>query len=226
MFIGHLAPALAARALTDEAPKLGVLFLGAQLVDIAFFSFALVGLENFRISPGITAMSPLDLYDYPFTHSLLGSAIWAIGFAIVIGLAQRNLVAASWAGIVVISHWVLDWLTHRPDLTISGSGQTYGLGLWNYPLAAISIELGFFGVAFWLYLRRTKGPVGPPIIMLALLLAMQAFAWFGPEPVSAGPGFMILGLISFVLMICLGTWVSSTRWHRTTVGLGVASPPP
>ena len=173
MFIGHLAPALAARAITDEAPKLGVLFLGAQLVDIAFFSFALVGIENFRISPGITAMSPLDLYDYPFTHSLLGSAIWAVGFAIVIGFAQRNLVAASWAGIVVISHWVLDWLTHRPDLTISGSGQTYGLGLWNYPLAAISIELGIFGAAFWLYSRRTKGPVGPPIIMLLLLLAMR-----------------------------------------------------
>ena len=192
MFIGHLAPALAARALTDEAPKLGVLFLGAQLVDIAFFSFALVGLENFRISPGITAMSPLDLYDYPFTHSLLGSAIWAIGFAIVIGFAQRNLVAAS----------------------------------WDYPLATIGVELGILGLAFWMYLRRTKGPVLPPIIMLAILLAMQAFAWFGPEPVSAGPGFTILGLMSFAIMICLGTWVSSTRWHRTTVGLGVASPPP
>ena len=100
MFIGHLAPAFAARAITDEAPRLGVLFFAAQLVDIAFFSFALVGLENFRIVPGITAMSPLDLYDYPITHSLLGTALWAAGLAIIVGILMRNAVAATWAAVV------------------------------------------------------------------------------------------------------------------------------
>ena len=225
MFIGHLAPALAARAITDEAPKLGVLFLGAQLVDIAFFSFALFGLENFRVVPGITAMSPLDLYDYPITHSLLGSAIWAAGFAILVGVLMRNAVAATWAAIVVISHWLLDWVSHRPDLTITGSGETFGLGLWNYPLPAIAVELGILGLAFWMYLKRTKGPTVPPLIMLGVLLVLQAYAWFGPAPTSAGPVFLFMGLASFGLMIALGAWVSSTRWHRTKVGLGVASTP-
>ena len=225
MFIGHLAPALAARAITDEAPKLGMLFLGAQLVDIAFFCFALFGLENFRIVPGITAMSPLDLYDYPITHSLLGSAIWAAGFAILVGVLMRNAVAATWAAIVVMSHWLLDWVSHRPDLTITGSGETFGLGLWNYPLPAIAVELGIFGLAFWFYLKRTKGPVVPPLIMLGVLLVLQVYAWFGPEPTSAGPVFLFMGLTSFGLMIALGAWVSSTRWHRTKVGLGVASAP-
>lgn len=226
MFIGHLAPAFAARAITDEAPKLGVLFLGAQLVDVAFFTFAIFGIENFRISPGITAMSPLELYDYPITHSLMGTAVWAAGFACVVGFLLRNMVAAAWAGIVVLSHWLLDWLTHRPDLTIAGGETTYGLGLWDRPLLAIAAELGLLGLAYWWYLRRTKGPVAPPLIMLAILLAMQAYAWFGPEPVSAGPGFIATGLLSFAIMIGLGAWVSSTRWHRTKVGLGVASPPP
>ena len=225
MFIGHLAPALAARAITDEAPKLGVLFLGAQLVDVAFFSLALFGLENFRIVPGITAMSPLDLYDYPITHSLLGSAVWAAGLAIIVGLLMRNAVAATWAAIVVMSHWLLDWVSHRPDLTITGTGETFGLGLWDYPLLTIVVELGIFGLAFWMYLKRTKGPAAPPLIMLGILLVMQAFAWFGPEPTSAGPAFIVPGLISFGLMIALGVWVSSTRWHRTKVGLGVASAP-
>ena len=225
MFIGHLAPAFAARAITDEAPRLGVLFFAAQLVDIAFFSFALVGLENFRIVPGITAMSPLDLYDYPITHSLFGTALWAAGLAIIVGILMRNAVAATWAAVVVLSHWVLDWVSHRPDLTLAGSGETYGLGLWNYPLPAIAIELGIFGLAFWMYLKRTKGPVAPPLIMLGLLLAMQAYSWFGPEPVAANVAFILIGLLSFGIMVALGTWVSSTRWHRTKVGLGVASTP-
>ncbi len=38
MFVGHYSAAFAATAL-PKAPKLGTLFVAAQLVDIAFFSF-------------------------------------------------------------------------------------------------------------------------------------------------------------------------------------------
>ena len=89
MFIGHFAPAMVA-ATHPKAPGLGTLFVAGQLLDFGFFGLALAGIEKFRITPGITEMVPLDLYDMPYTHSLLGSAIWAAAFALLIWLFTRN----------------------------------------------------------------------------------------------------------------------------------------
>ena len=219
-----MAPAFAARAITSEAPNLGTLFVAAQLVDIVFFIFVLGGIEHLRVVPGITAMNPLDLYHMPYTHSLFGTAGWALGFALVVGMFLRNAVAATWAGLVVLSHWVLDWVSHRPDLTINGAGEKLGLGLWNYPVAAIVVELTIFGLALSWWLSRTRGPFLPPVILVVVMLAMQAYNWFGPEPQSAEPTFLLLGLFAFAVMIGLAYWVGSTRWHRNEVGLGVANP--
>ena len=82
MFIGHFAPALVA-ATHPKAPNLGVLFVGAQLIDFGFFVFVLAGIEHLRIVPGITAMNSLDLYSMPYTHSLAGSVVWGAGFALL-----------------------------------------------------------------------------------------------------------------------------------------------
>lgn len=225
MFIGHFAPAFAARAVTSEAPKLGTLFIAAQLTDWAFFLFVLGGVEHMRLTPGITAMNPLDFYHYPITHSLAGTAGFALAMAVVVGFTLRNAVAATWAAIVVLSHWVLDWISHRPDLTLAGGDEKFGLGLWNYPWWAMAVELSLVGLAVWWYMRRTKGPVGPIAILLAVMMMMQAINWFGPEPKDAGAPFVLLGMLAFGILTFLAFWVGGTRWHRNEIGLGVASPP-
>ena len=120
MFIGHFAPAFLARGISEDAPRLGVLFIGAQLTDWALFTLTLGGIERVRIVPGITAMNPLDLYYMPYTHSILGTALWAMGFAALIWLGTRSLVAASWAAFVVASHWVLDLLVTKDERWHSG----------------------------------------------------------------------------------------------------------
>lgn len=223
MFIGHFAPAFAARAITDEAPKLGTLFLAAQLVDWAFFLLAIVGIEKLRLVPGITTMNSLDLYHMPYTHSLAGSAIWAIGFGMVIWLVTRNLVGATWGALVVMSHWLLDLLVHRPDLTIAGGETRYGFGLWNAPSIEMPLEIGIVLLAYWFYIRRTKGPLVPPLILLAALLLFQAIDWFGTKPATAGIGMYLLALASYGFLTALAIWVQSTRWHKNKVGLAVPS---
>ncbi|MBX7540411.1 hypothetical protein [Qipengyuania sphaerica] len=225
MFIGHFAPAFIARGFTEEAPKLGTLFVAAQLVDWAFFTFAIFGMEHLRIVPGITAMNPMDLYHMPYTHSLVGSAAWAVGFAVLIALLTKNMVAATWAAIVVMSHWLLDLLVHRPDLTISGGEEKLGFGLWNYPAIAMPLEIGLVLLAFWFYVSRTKGPVAPPLVLIGVMLLFQAIDWFGPPPEEAGLGMYLLALFAYAVMTGLAFWVGSTRWHRNEVGLGVASKP-
>jgi hypothetical protein len=225
VFIGHWAPAFAAAALSKKAPGLGKLFVAAQLVDWGFFAFATVGIEKMRIVPGITAMNPLDLYHMPYTHSLLGACVWALAFALVMLVLRLGTTAAMIGAGVVVSHWFLDLLVHRPDLTLAGGDVKVGLGLWNAPMAAIVVELIVLGVCFWWYLRRTKGPIVPPLILMLVLLAMQAVNWFGPPPESAGLGLYLTALAAFLVATVTAAWVGTTRRHKREVGLAVASYP-
>lgn len=223
MFIGHWAPAFAAAALSKRAPGLGTLFVAGQLVDWGFFALATVGLEKMRVVPGITAMNPLDLYHMPYTHSLLGTFVWALVFALVMLVTRKGTMAALIGGAVVVSHWFLDLLVHRPDLTLAGGDAKLGLGLWNAPVATVVVELVLVGVCFWWYLRRTKGPIMPPLILLALLLAMQSVNWFGPQVEEASIGFYLTALLAFMIATFFAAWVGTTRWHKREVGLAVAS---
>ena len=222
MFIGHFAPALLARGITEDAPKLGVLFIAAQLVDWAFFTFAIFGIEQLRIVPGITAMNPYDLVFMPYSHSLLATAGWALVFGVVVGVVLRNIVAAAWGAIVVLSHWLLDLLVHRPDLTIAGGEDKYGLGLWNTPHIEMPLEIGLVLLAYWFYISRTKGPVIPPLILLAAMLLFQAINWFGPQPQTAGVGMYLSVFLSYGILTAMAFWVQSTRWHKNQRGLAVA----
>lgn len=223
MFIGHWAPAFAAAAVAPESPRLGTLFIAAQLVDWAFALFVLGGFEHLRLVPGITAMNPLDLYHMPLSHSLLGSAAFAALFGVAIGAGLRNAVAGTWAAAVVLSHWLLDLLVHRPDLTLAGGADKLGWGLWDLPAIAIPLELALTLGAFVWYVRATKGPLGPPLILIAVMLALQTFNWFGPEP-QGSPAAMVLTMaLAFAIVTALAFWVGRTRWHKRHVGLAVAS---
>lgn len=221
MFIGHWSAAFVAAAAHKRAPKLGTLFVAAQLVDWGFFALATVGVEKMRVVPGATAMNPLDLYHMPYTHSLFGTALWALTFALGLLVWRRDAVTAVLGGAVVLSHWLLDLLVHRPDLTLAGHAPRLGLGLWNYPAIAISLELVLTLGAFVLYVRRTRGPVAPPLILISLLLAMQSIDWFGPPPESAGPALYLTALAAFALATWVAYWVGNTRWHKREVGLAV-----
>lgn len=214
MFIGHYSAAFVA-ATSPKAPRLGTLFVAAQLVDLAFFSFVLLGVEHMRLVPGITAMNPMDLYNMPWTHSLIGALAWSAGFALLIRLWMRSNAAALIGGAVVFSHWLIDLLVHRPDLTLAGGPPPFGLGLWNYPAIEMPLELILaYGTLAW-FTRRTRGPWMPVAALAVAMAAFQAFNWFGPEPATIvdppPPSLAILGLLAYVLLALLAWWVSLTR---------------
>lgn len=223
MFIGHFAPAFVAAAVSPRSPRLGTLFMAAQLVDWGFFSLALVGAEHMRIDPQASVMVPFDLYDMPYTHSLIGAGLWALACLLVVGLAQRSLFAGLLAGLVVISHWPLDWLVHVPDLTLDGEPPKFGLGLWNYPAIAMPLELLLTGGAFAFYLRKTRGPIGPPLVLLGVMLLFQAVNWLAPHPEEAGAFVYLQALFAFAVLTALAMWVGENRWIQKRGGLAFAA---
>jgi len=218
MFIGHWAPALAVAAATPRAPKLGTLFIAAQLVDWAFFALLLTGTEHMRVVPGITAMNPMDLYDMPITHSLAGSLGWAASFALLVYLFTRDRFAALVSGAVVLSHWFLDLLVHRPDLTLAGQPPKLGFGLWNYPAVEMPLEILItFGALAW-YARRNRGPILPIIVLGAVVALLQSVDWFGPKPETVGPGTSYLAFFAYGAAALAAWWVGRTRALLSTRG--------
>ena len=115
MFLGHHAAAFAAKPLAPRV-SLGTLIAAALLVDLLWPILLILGLEHVRIAPGITAVTPLDFYDYPITHSLVAVLGWSIAMALLV--RKHPLVV----GATVFSHWVLDFITHRPDLPLWPGG--------------------------------------------------------------------------------------------------------
>jgi len=185
MFVGHYGVSFAAKK-ADPTVPLWVLFVAVQLLDVAWAPFVLLGIEKVRIVPGITASNPLDLYYMPYTHSLVAALLWSVAALVVYRLAAGG--SGAKAGLIVaaavFSHWVLDFIVHRPDLPLYDDSAKVGLGLWNHPTAAFGLEAAVLFVGMWLYFRTAAGRRGAIGAFGLLMLAIQAYVFFGPPPVS------------------------------------------
>jgi len=154
MFIGHFAVGYAAKRWAPNL-SLAVLFASAIFADLLWPVLVALGLEHVRIAPGITASTPLEFISYPYSHSLLTLALFGalLGW-IVSALGRRPLVAIVLA--LVVSHWVLDVITHIPDMPLYPGGPKFGLGLWNSVPVTLVVETVMFGVGVWIYAAATN----------------------------------------------------------------------
>ena len=186
MFVGHYGVSFAAKRL-DQSVPLWALFIAVQLLDVLWAPLVLLGIEKVWIVPGITASNPLDLYYMPYTHSLVAAVIWSAAALLLYRLLAgpgRAEKAALVVGLAVFSHWVLDLLVHRPDLPLYDDTAKIGLGLWNLPFVAFALEAALLFGGMWLYLILGTRPRLPMMLFGLVMLAIQAYIFFGPAPVS------------------------------------------
>jgi hypothetical protein len=220
MFVGHYGPSLAAKAAKNSIP-LWVLFIAVQLLDVCWSFLVLLGIEKVRIVPGITATNPLDLYYMPYTHGLIGAALWSIAATMAYKVFRRaaGWTAAALVGAAVFSHWVLDWLVHRPDLPLYDNSFKVGLGLWNYPVFAFVLEIALLFSGMYLYLKTTKatargGRFGM-VIFGFVMLAVQALVFFGPPP-SSDKSAAVTALVVYFAFAGIAYWLEGKRAPRST----------
>ncbi len=216
MFIGHLGAGLAAKQLAPRT-SLGVLLLACQALDFLCGFFMESGLEHMKVSPGITRVSPLEFVSYPWSHGLLMSLVWsALAAAIVFG-RYRERRAALVVGTLVFSHWVLDWMSHGPDLPLLLEGSTkVGLGLWNYPAASLLTEFVLFGVGVVVVLRLTR-PVdrvgrsafGSFVLFFTGLFLLNEFG--PPPPIGLTQRLLALPILVYVVLLPWGQWIEDHR---------------
>ncbi len=115
------------------------------------------GNYDLDVAQGITIPTPANI---PWSHGLFMSVVWALLAATVAYLVYKNRRIAGVIGLVVISHWILDFIVHPPELPLLFSGSPMvGLGLWTthwglQVSAVIEVGMLAFGLATYLLHRK------------------------------------------------------------------------
>ena len=157
MFLGQYGLAFAAkRAVPRES--LGALTFAAQFLDELWPILLLLGVEQVRIVPGLMAANPLDFTYYPLSHSLVMAIVWGGVVGGIWHLRSHYGRGALVMGILVVSHWFLDLVVHRPDLPLwpGASSPKFGWGLWNSVAGSYAIEFAIYAIGVALYVRGTR----------------------------------------------------------------------
>lgn len=217
MFLGHYGLAFAAKRATPRT-SLGALTFAAQFLDELWPVLLLLGVEQVRIVPSMPGSLALDFIYYPFSHSLLMSVIWGILIGGAYYLLRRDPRGAWVMGLLVISHWVLDLVVHRPDLPLwpGASSPKLGWGLWYSTAATYVIEFAIYAAGILAYVRATRARdrignwgLWAYIVVVAILYVMSNGS---PPSSERALAFEALGIWLFV------PWAWWVDKHRDYVG--------
>ena len=193
------------------------MILAAQLLDLVWPIFVLLGIERVRVDVGNTAFTPLDFVYYPWTHSLVAASVWALLLALIYLTLHRDTRGALLLGILVVSHWILDFIVHRPDLPIvPPDGTRVGLGLWNHVVATVLVESIIFAAAVWIYLSVTRAKRRRGTVAIWSLIAFLVIIYIaniaGPPP--PGDKAVAWASLSLWLLPLWGAWAERNRSPR------------
>lgn len=216
MLVGHLAVGLVAKRIEPKI-SLGTWTLAAFLADLVTFPLLIAGVEHFESVPGAELNRTIGR-DIVYSHSLLMNVIWGALFAAAYFLRRRYRRGAWLLFAVVVSHWLLDSISHRPDMALApGVHQVFGLGLWNSLPATLIVEGGFWLFAIIIYVRATRPTGRAGVYAFWAGVALLTLVWYGniragmdPNPVKAG----VAGLIAFALMVAWAYWINRLRPAR------------
>ena len=210
MFAGHYGASYALRTVEKRA-SLGLLFLAVQFIDVLWAIFVLLGIEKVQLAPQLPASRLMyNFIPFRFIPTSKGARRSAIALVMALG---------------VFSHWILDFFVHRPDLGLIGEIEKVGLGLYNYPVLAFSLEAVVLLGGLWFYMRSTTGTtlVGKygMYIFAAFLLLMNAFTYWGPNPPSVQIAAVFNEVFYFVAA-AIAVWLDRKRSPRVQTDVALA----
>jgi hypothetical protein len=216
MFVGHYAVGLAAKRFAPRT-SLGILIAAPILLDLLWSILVLAGREHVSIVDSSNPFLRLQFDSYPISHGLLAVIGWATLFASIYFGVARYLAGAIVVWVGVISHWLLDYVVHRPDLPLqAGSSRLLGLGLWNKRGITIAVELALLaaGVAVYLFQTRAKDKIGRFgfAAFVVVIVALYGAVVFGPAPPTVNK--VAIGALSSLLFMPFAWWFDSHREVR------------
>jgi hypothetical protein len=157
--LAHLGVGFAMKWVAPKAP-VAALVVGAEVLDLLCIPVMLA--------------KQSDTFIMVTTHGLVAALIWSALAGGIAAWAKLDLRSSLWIGMAVLSHWVLDFITHpmgaifggkplAPDMPLLGPSPLVGLGLYNHSYAlALTFDIGVtvLGVAAYVgfkVLNRSSG---------------------------------------------------------------------
>jgi hypothetical protein len=227
MFLGHYGVALALKRVEPKI-SLGTLFVAAQLADLLWGCFLLLGWEHARIVPDPNPLLNFEFLDYPISHSLVAALAWAVVAAAAYYSwptrdTNRHWQASALVGAAVASHYPLDALVHLRDLPLAGNDSLkIGLGLWNHFGLSVAVELLTLalGLAVYIAFRSRRHPVrvGRLAVVVVVLVGIYAAALLGPPP----PGMTAVAVGDIVLLLVVAVVAAWADRQPTPAELAAA----
>lgn len=221
MFVGHYAVGLAVKKFAPRT-SLGLLIAAPLLLDLLWPIFLLIGWEQVSIQPNPNPFLRLSFDSYPISHGLVAVVGWATLFASIYFGIARYLAGSITIWVGVVSHWLLDYVVHRPDLPLyAGGSRFYGLGLWNHPRITMVVELLMFLAAILIYWYGTTardriGTIAFWAFAIALV-ALYEMVVFGPAPASVRK--LAFGALLSWLFVAWAWWFDSHRRAKSIAAL-------
>jgi hypothetical protein len=218
MLVGHYAVGLAAKS-AEPKVDLGTLVLAAMIPDLAWSVFMILGIEHVQFTPERGAGNYFHATNIAMSHSLLMNSIWAALLAGAYGFRKHYPRGALFVFMAALSHWLLDFISHQPDMPLApGVTKYYGLGLWTSIPATLILEGGFWLSAIILYIRAThaKSQAGNYVfwsgIAVLSLLWWSNIAGLPPRNLRTAP---VASLVIFSLSVAWAYWVNRLRPTRS-----------
>ena len=214
MLVGHIAVGLAAKRLTPRV-SLGTLVSAALLPDLLWCAFLLTGIEHVTLAPGHGAVNYLALSGVAFSHSLLMDTVWGALYAAIYYRVRRYARGARLLFAAVLSHWILDFIAHRPDLPLApGIHGVFGLGLWNSVPATIIVEGGMWVAAIVIYIRSTRAKNWLGVAAFWIVAGFVTLAWLGNltgAPPPSSHAMAVTSLVFFAGIVAWAYWMNRLR---------------
>jgi len=184
------------------------------LVSVQAMELAWVGLNYLGVERTTTEPADIHLSYMPFSHSVATAVAAALCAWLIVekGLGRAALGRA--IGIGIVSHLVLDLVTHAPDIAVwPGSPlPALGLGLYNRaPMWGFALEMVYGVFCWWMY-RRSGSLLA--VIVLGNLANVSLFsaAIPGPEQFLAGHPLAVVTLVlaQIVTTLALIGWLANS----------------
>jgi membrane-bound metal-dependent hydrolase YbcI (DUF457 family) len=218
VFIGHFAVGFAGKKAAPRA-SLAALLFAALFADVLWPVLVAVGAEHVRIAPGNTVYTPLEFVSYPWSHSLLMLIIWGALLGAFFRRRRDGMRTGIVIALLVVSHWILDWITHAPDMPLWPTGERYGLGLWNSVTGTMAVEITLFVVGVGIYASATRardriGSIG----FWAFALFLCGFYLFDSLSPSAPPSVSAIWISALIATAVVLLWAGWFDRHRVVKG--------
>ena len=215
MLVGHCAVAVLGKR-AEHRLSLGTLMAAAVLADLLGFVFILLGIEHWTMNPGRAGIYAVDLDSVDWSHGLLPNLLWATLFAGGYFLWRRHFAGAWILFAAVLSHWVLDFVSHRPDMPLApGLNGRYGLGLWTSVPATLLAEGALWLIALMIYVRTTRASKRTGIYVFWVIIALLTLSWINNIMATPPAGSLTAAAISsltfFSLLVAWAYWMDRVR---------------